>query len=295
MSIVALLLHAAVMSAAAFVLAGLIPRIRAQLAGQAAAPALQVLHDWRRLLRKSPVVTEAASPLLRAAPPLCLVATAAAALLVPSFTTGMATAPASDLLVITGLLALCRVVRALAAIDTGTAAAGFAGAGTMRVGLVAFPALLLALFAVAVLAGTTNLAAAIAALRDAPAIPAVLAVAALAVAVVALDAEDDPSAAELSGWHAAASEAAAALRRVVLLSLVAGLVLPGSMAAADSGLLAWAAGLGAWVLKLALLSAVCAFAGPALRRTGQVGPALGAALLLALLAVLFLFAGQTFA
>ena len=295
MSILALLLHAALMAGVALVLAGLTPIVPALLAGRAPPPALQPLHDWRRLLRKSPVVTHSASALLRAAPPLCLVATAVAALLVPSFTTGMATAPLSDLVVIVGLLGLCRVLRALAAVDAGVAPAGLAAAEAMRAGALAAPALLLGVFAIALLTGTTNLDGVIAGLRDAPALPALLAAGGVAAAVLALDAEDDPASAELSGWHAAASEAAMALRRVVLLSLLADLVLPGGVAALGSGLLAWAGGLAAWAAKLAVLSAASAAAGPVVLRLGQARLVLGTALLLALLAVLFLFAGQTFA
>ena len=85
-----------------------------------------------------------------------------------------------------------------------------------------------------------------------------------------------------------------ALRRVVWLSLLAALLLPGGLALAGSGPVDWLVGLAAWVVKLAVLGAACIVAGPALRRAGQavVGPLMGAAALLGWLGVLFLFAGQ---
>ncbi len=294
--VVALLLHAAVMAGMALLLAGMMPWARARLAGHVGPPVLQPWHDWRRLLRKRPVVAEGTSALLPWAPAVALAAIAVAALLVPSFALGMATAPMADLVVIAGLLGLARGILALAAIDAGTGPAGLAALRSIRLGALAEPAVLLVVFTVALLTGTTNLDASVASLHEAlvPGVPLLLAVAGLAGVVVAAEAEGNTGFAEASGWHEAAAEAAMALRRVVWLSLVAALLLPGGIALAGSGPLDWLVGLAAWVVKLAVLGVACAVAGPALHRAGQVavGPLMGAAVLLGLLAVLFLFAGQ---
>ncbi len=294
MSVIALLLHLVVMAGAAVLLAGALPVLRALLSRRAAPPLLQPWRDWRRLLRKAPVVTAAATPAMLAAPPACLAVTAYVVCLVPSFTMGMATAALSDLLVIAGLLGLCRVVTALAAIDAGTAPSGLAGVRAMQLGALALPALLTASLAVALLTGTTNLDAALAPLRETASWPVLLAACGLAVVAVAVEAEDGGPFAELSGWHLAAAEATVALRRVAWLTLIADLLTPAGMAAAGAGVVSWLAGLLAWAAKLAVLGVGCAAAGPALRRAGEraVARAMGAALLLALLAVLFLVAGQ---
>ncbi len=294
--LLALLLHVPAMAGMALLLAGAMPWLRARLAGRVGPSLLRPWHEWRRLLRKRPVVSEGTSGLAIWAPVAGLAALAMAALLVPSFTLGMATAPLGDLVVIAGLLGLARATGALAAIDAGTGQAGMAAIRSLRLAALAEPTVVLVIFTVALLAGTTNLDAAVASLHEAvvPGVPLLLAVAGLAGVVVAAEAEGDPVVADASGWHAAAAEAGAALRRVVWLSLVVALVLPGGMAPAGAGPLDWLVGLVAWVAKLAVLGAACAMAGPALHRAGQaaIGPLTGAALLLALLAALFLFAGQ---
>lgn len=282
------------MAGMALLLAGAIPAGRARLAGQVGPPIFQPWHDWRRLLRKRPLVTEGTAAWGQWMPALALAATAVAALLVPSFTLGMATAPLGDLVVVAGLLGLARAVGVLAAIDAGTAPGGLAAVRSVRLAALAEPAVVLVAFTVALVAGTTNLDAAVASLHDGamPGVPLLLAIAGLVAVAVAVEAED--AASDASGWHAAATEATRALRRVVWLSLVAALLLPGGLALPGGGPLDWALGLVAWVAKLAVLGAACAVAGPLLHRAGQVaiGPLMGAAVLLGLLAVLFLFAGQ---
>ena len=241
------------------------------------------------------MVVAGSGPLLLAAPPLCLAVTMVAALLTPSFTLGMATAPLSDLVVIAGLLAFCRVASALAALDSGAAAPGLAAAHSVRLAALACPALLLALFAVASITGTTNLDAALAGPREVAALPLLLAGCGVAAVAVALAGEDAAQIAELSGWRIVVARAATALRRVVWLTLTADLLLPAGLASAGGGVGAWLGGIAAWALKIVVLGAGGAVAAASLQRAGAVPRVLGAALLLALLAVLFLFAGQTLA
>ncbi len=294
MSVVAVLLHAALLVGAALLLACAAPWLRARLDRRSAPPFFAVLHDWQRLLRKVPVATEAATPLLVATPPVCLAVTAAAGLLVPSFTLGTATAPLADFLLVVGLLGLCRVLRVLAACDAGSAPGGRAAAVAMRSATVGIPGLLLVAFALSLLAGSANIDTAALAVRDAPGLPLLLTAAGLATAAVALDSEDDPATGELSGWYLAVAQATLALRRAVLLSLVA-VMLPPWIAPPDSGVAGWLLGIMAWAVKLAGLGVACVLAGPALRPAGSVARGCGAALLLVLLAVLFLFAGGSFA
>jgi formate hydrogenlyase subunit 4 len=299
LGVVALVLHGAIAATVALLLAGLLPWGRARLAGYQGPPVLQPLQDWRRLLRKRPVVAEGVSPLFTAAPAISLAATAVAALLVPSFTLGMATAPAADLLVIAGMLAMARAALVLAALDSGTAAAGLVGLGSLRLGALAEAPLLLAVLTVALLAGSTNLDAAIGALRDQGLplrVSLPLTLGALAAIAVATDAEDG-AASEFSGWHLAAVEAAVALRRLVWLSLIACLWLPGGPAQAGSGPLAWPLCLLTWLGKLLLLGVALVMAGRLLRRashTATFPKLIGTALLLAVLGVLFLLVGPGF-
>ncbi len=145
---------------------GCIRRLKARLLGRVGPPLLQPWRDLLRLLRKQPVMAENASWLFAAAPAGCLAAIAAAAALVPSFALGMASAPLADLLVIAGLLALARCILALAAMDVGTAFGGIGASREMTFAVFAEPALLLVIFTLALLAGTTNLDVIAACLRE---------------------------------------------------------------------------------------------------------------------------------
>lgn len=300
-ALLALVLHAALMLAAAPTLAGLLGAGRARLAGRTGPPVRQPWWDLARLLRKQPVVADQASFVTAGAPYACLAATAAVALLVPSFALGMASAPASGLFVIIGLLALARIAVALAALDAGTASGGI---GASRAGLLAAfaePALALVVLSVAMAAGGTNLDHAAAALREGgQGMRVPLALAGVATAMVALvevgrlSADDPMEHLELSGRHLALIDLAGQFRLVAWFGLVAALFLPFGLAPEGAGPGAWLVGLLAWgakvaVLAGALLVAEAAAARMPLFRTVEF---LGVAVLLALLAAGFLFISQ---
>ncbi len=285
--VLALLVHVPLMAGAALLAAGLLPWSAARLEGRAGPSPLQLWLDWRALLRKRPVRPEGASRLFAAAPLVCLATTAVAALLVPSFSLGMATAPAADLVVVAGLLALSRGVLALAALDAGSAPGALTALGSLRTGLVAEPALLPLALTLAVLTGSTNLSVAGSALGETalPSLPLLVVLCGLA-GIATLGGPDDLPA--FSGWQRAAAEASVALRRVVWLSLLASLALPASLAPPGFDIVAWILAILAWSLKLAVLTAFCAAAATlAEREAGTVG----ISLLLVVAGLLFLLTG----
>ena len=96
--VLTLALHAALVLAAAPLLAGLRALVRARLLGRAGPDVLQPCRDLARLLRKHPVLPDTTSWLFTAVPFVCLAVAVTAALLVPSFALGMATAPLADLI-----------------------------------------------------------------------------------------------------------------------------------------------------------------------------------------------------
>ena len=292
------LLHLALVLAAAPVLVGLVAWLEARMQGRAVAPLLQPWRDITRALRRMPVVAEGTSWLFRAAPALRLAVLVVAASLVPSFTRHMALAPAADLLVIAGLLALARALSALAALDEGAAAVVHSAAEALARGAMAAPALLLVVFGFAVAAGGTGLAAVLGTSPDdAPGLlPAALP---MALALVLVAASDAPAGAtpERSGRHEALAAAGDALRLLVWLDLAA-LFLPPFLPPDRSDPAAmvgdWLIFLPAWLAKMALLAAMVAAARtlgprPAPR---QVPGMLAMASLLAVLGVVLLFAGQ---
>ena len=315
-----LLIHMALMLAAAPVVLGLIRRLKARMVGRAGPPVVQPLLDLARLLRKQPVVADGTSWVLRAAPLASLAATVAAASLVPSFALGMATSGIADLLAIAGLLAVARVTVALAAMDTGTAFGGIGASREMTFSVFSEPVFFLVVFTLALLAGTTNLDTVVGLISSGTfGLRISLALALVATLVVALVEcgripVDNPAShleltmvheamvLELSGRHLAMIELAAALRLLIWMSLIAVIFAPFGIAVgdADGASLApwlWALGIAAWALKIGLMSAgLAAFETTRAKlRVFRVPEMLGMALLLGLLAAIFLFVSQGFA
>ncbi len=311
----ALLLHLALMLAMAPLLTGLVRRMKARMTGRTGPPLLQHWRDLARLLRKQPVVAEGTSWLFRAAPAASLAATLAACALVPSFALGMTTADSADLLVLAGLLAASRVITALAAMDTGTAFGGIGASREMTFATFAEPALILVIFSLALMAGTTNLDA-IAGLVGSGALGlrvsmalAFVALGAVAIAETGRVPIDNPAShleltmvheamvLEYSGRHLAMIELAASLKLLLWLSLMVAVFIPFGLATATGPTLLWGPAILLWLIKIAFLGAVLAGfeTSRAKMRVFRVPEFLGMALLLGLLAAIFLFVSQGFA
>ena len=306
-AMLALLLHAGLMLAAAPILAGLLQAAQARIAGRTGPPVLQPWREHARLLRKTPVVAEHASFVTSGAPGVCFAATAAAALLVPSFALGMAGAGAADLFVIVGLLALARIALALAALDAGTSIGGVGASRTALLTVLGEAALVLVVLVVALTAGGTNLDRAAAVLREgglgmrvplalagATAVLVTLVDAGLGPASSALAAGESAALQEISGWHLALFALAGQLRRLTWLSLAAALFLPFGLAPEGSGPGSWIAGLLAWIVKMGALGGVVllAEAWGATLRVMRRAELLGLAVLLALVAAMLLLSSQ---
>ena len=311
-SLAALAVHVTLLLVLAPTLTGCLRWTKARLTGRAGPPPLQPWRDLLRLARKQPALAENASWLFRAAPATAFAATLAAAALVPGFALGMATAPLADLLTIIGLLALARCTLVLAGLDIGTSFGGIGGSRAMTLSTLAEPVLLLVIFTLALLAGTTNLDAIALALRDGTAgslvplglaLPAVLLVALVEngrapadnrAALAETGMQHEALLAEYSARHLALLEATAALNLLVWLDLIAAIFAPFGTATPDSGSLVWLLALPLWGLKLGLLAGALALfeAGLAGMRVFRVAELLGLALLLGALAAVLLFVCQ---
>ena len=314
LSVLAWVLHVALVLAAAPVLVGLVRRIKARLLGRIGPPVLQPWRDLLRLWRKQAVCAENASWLFHAAPIAAFAATAAAAALVPSFAMGMATAPMADLLVIAGLLTLARCILALAAMDVGTAFGGIGASREMTFAVFAEPALMLVFVTLSLLIGTTNLDLIATALHDGGAgLRVSLGLTLIGTIIVAIAENgripvDNPAThleltmvheamvLEYSAWHLALIEAGAALKLLIWLGLIASVYAPFGLAAATAPLL-WPVGLLAWAAKIGLLATALAVfeVSIAKMRVFRVPEYLGVSVLLGLLAAVFLLVSQGFA
>lgn len=286
-------------------LTGWIRKAKARLQNRRGAPVLQPYRDLYKLLGKEVRVAHTASPLFRAAPYVVFVATWLAAATVPLITVDLPTAMIADIIVLVGLLALARFFLALAGMDVGTAFGGMGASREMLVSALAEPAMLLAVFTLAMTAHSTNLASVIDSHLEGPLVlrPSFLfALGALVLVAIAETGRipvDNPSThleltmiheamiLEYSGRHLALMEWAAQIKLLLYGSLIANVFVPWGIARGlEPGALA--VGLVAVVLKLALLGALLATAETVLAkmRLFRVPAFLNLALLLALLGLL---------
>jgi formate hydrogenlyase subunit 4 len=290
-------------------LTGFVRKVKARLLRRQGPPLLQPYRDLLRLIRKEAVVAESASWLFRAAPYLIFAATWVAAALVPTFATGLLFSWSADLIAIVALLGSARFFLALAGMDVGTSFGGIGASREVMIASLAEPAMIMVVFTLALIAGSTQLSTVASHMMHAEVglrVSLGLALVALVMVAIAENARipvDNPAThleltmvheamiLEYSGRHLAVIEAAAMLKLLLYVSLIAAMFLPWGIAEAGAGPAAYATGLVTYAAKLgvgAFLLAVFEIS-IAKMRVFRVPGFLGAALMLALLATLLMF------
>jgi formate hydrogenlyase subunit 4 len=299
------LLQALLYAALAPLLAGWIRKIKAKLQNRRGASLLQPYRELYKLFAKEARMAHTASALFRAAPYIVFVATWLAASAVPLISAGLPTAAIADVIVMAGLLALARFFLALAGMDVGTAFGGMGASREMLVSALAEPAMLVAVFTLAMTAHTTNVASMVdhqlltASVLRPSFLFAFAGLVLVAVAECGRIPVDNPAThleltmiheamiLEYSGRHLALMEWAAQLKLLLYGTLLVNVFLPWGIA---RGLdpRALAAGLSLVVVKLAVLGAVLAVSETVLAkmRLFRAPAFLNLALLLALLGLL---------
>ncbi len=286
-------------------LVGWVRKVKALLQNRRGAPVLQPYRDLRKLLVKETRVAHTASPLFRAAPYIVFVSTWLGAATVPLIAVDLPTAAIADIIVLVGLLALGRFFLALAGMDVGTAFGGMGASREMLVSALAEPAMLMAIFTLAMGAHSTNLSTVIGhQLADGLALrPSILfALGGLTLVAIAETGRipvDNPAThleltmiheamlLEYSGRHLALMEWAAQIKLVLYGALIANIFFPWGIGESFSpGSLAL--GIGAIVAKLLLLGGALAIAESVLAkmRLFRAPAFLNLALLLSLLGLL---------
>ncbi|MFL5253926.1 MAG: NADH-quinone oxidoreductase subunit H [Rhodopila sp.] len=252
--LVAQLVHIALVLVAAPSLAGATDWFEARLAGRAGPSLLEPFQDLVRLSRKAPALPENASPVLTLAPAVSLAATLSAAALVPSITLGMALSPLADGLVVAGLLSIGRIAGCLAALDIGAAPSGRGAERSSATAVLAEPALLMFVFALALMGGSFSLDQIIGQQRDGLLLPAAASALALTSLLALVYADIAGSAPELyqdlSGIDLAIARFTSWLRQIVWINLIGALFLPIGMAGPRAGIGDSGTGLAAWLIKL---------------------------------------------
>jgi formate hydrogenlyase subunit 4 len=294
-------------------LTGFVRKVKARLLRRRGPPVWQPYLDLVRLLRKDVVLAENASWLFRSAPYLIFAATWVAAALVPTFATGLAFSWTADLIAIIALLGSARFVLALAGMDVGTSFGGIGSSREAMIASLAEPAMLLVVFMLALIAGSTQLST-VAAFMASPdvglRVSLGLALVALVMVAIAENARvpvDNPAThleltmvheamvLEYSGRHLAVVELAASLKLLLYLSLIACVFAPWGLAPAEADAASHAIGAASWLAKLAAAGFLLALFETAIAkmRVFRVPEFLGAALMLALLGTLLRFVSES--
>ena len=301
------------MLALAPLLTGYVRSLKAHLLRRQGPSVLQPYRDLLKLIRKEAVLAHNASWVFRVAPYLVFATTLTAAALVPTFATGLAFSPAADLIAIVALLASARFVLALAGLDVGTSFGGIGSSPEMMIASLAEPAMLMIVFTLSLLAGSTQLSSVSAFMQEPQVglrVSLAMSLVALLMVAIAENARipvDNPAThleltmvheamiLEYSGRHLAVIEAAVSLKLLLYFSLIACLFVPWGIATAGEGPAAFAVGLASYLAKLAGLGFLLAVFenGTAKMRVFRVSDFLGAALMLGMLAALLLFVSQS--
>jgi len=293
---------------------GITRKVKARVLRRIGPPVLQTYFDIWKLMHKEMVLAHNASWIYRVAPYLVFAVTWVAAALVPTYCTDLLFSWSADLIVIVALMATARFALALAGMDVGTAFGGIGSSREMMIASLAEPAMLLIVFTLALVAGTTQLSAIAALFTNTPVglrVSLGLALLALICVAIAENARipiDNPAThleltmvheamvLEYSGRHLAMIEAAAAVKLVLYFSLIACLFVPFGMATEERSLSALAVGLLAYLAKMTVLAALLPIgeASVAKMRVFRYPIFLGSAFAAAALAVFLLFVSRGF-
>jgi formate hydrogenlyase subunit 4 len=292
---------------------GLVRRVKAHLLRRQGPGLIQPYRDLARLLRKDVVLADNASWLFRVTPYLIVSATWVAVSLVPTFRVGLMFSWSADLIAIIALIGSARFFLALAGLDVGTSFGGIGSSREVMIASLAEPAMIMIVFTLALLAGSTQLstmAEFLVSSRVGLRVSLGLALIALIIVAIAENARipvDNPAThleltmvheamvLEYSGRHLALIELAASLKLLLYVSLVACLFIPWGIAGRDDGLPVLGLGVLAYVGKLMVAGALLALfeTSIAKMRVFRVPDLLGAALMLGLLATLLLFVSRS--
>ncbi|HEV8027774.1 MAG TPA: NADH-quinone oxidoreductase subunit H [Stellaceae bacterium] len=306
------LLQLTLLVALAPLLTGIIRKVKARLNARIGPALLQPYRDLWRLLRKEVVLAPNASWLFRTSPYLIFTAIWIAAAIVPTFASGLLLSRTADLIALVALLGTARFALALAAMDVGTSFGGIGASREMMIASLAEPAMLMVTFTVALVVRSTSLPhiAEFLLTHDVGIrVSLLLGLLSLVMVAIAENARipvDNPAThleltmvheamvLEYSGRHLALIEAASMLKLLLYLSLIASVFFPWGMAIGPLGTAGLAVGLAAYIAKLITGSILLAVfeTSIAKMRVFRVAEFLGGALLLGLLAAIFLYVSQ---
>jgi len=257
-------------------LVGLIRWMKARLQNRRGAPAWQPYFELRKLFAKEVIVSTNASWIFHATPFVVFATALAVTFLLPLLAVPLPMDRMGDLLLVVYLLLLGTFFLALAGLDPGSAFGGMGSSREMTVGALAEPTVALAIFALALRAGSTNLGRIAAQTMTDPLVVIspgyILAFGALFIVMLAEAGRlpiDNPAThleltmiheailLEYSGRYLALIEWAAALKLLIFFTLLGNLFVPWGVATALTPV-ALATAIGTLLVKFVILAAAVA-------------------------------------
>ena len=294
-------------------LTGFVRKMKARLLRRQGPPLLQPYRDLIRLMRKEVVLAESASWLFRVIPYIVFAGTWVAASLVPTFRGGLLFSWSADLIALIALLGSARFFLALAGLDVGTSFGGIGSSREVMIASLAEPAMLMIMFTLALIAGSTQLSIMAAHMVSGEVglrVSLGLALLALIMVAIAENARipvDNPAThleltmvheamvLEYSGRHLALIDLASELKLLLYVSVIGCLFTPWGIAPPNGTAVEIAVGFATYIAKLAVGGVLLAVfeTSIAKMRVFRVPAFLGAALMLGLLATLLLFVSRS--
>ncbi len=311
-TLLSILLQLLLLLVLAPLVSGCIKNWKAKLQNRRGPPVWQPYLDLAKFLRKDMVISENASWIFSVAPYVVFFTSLLVGLLVPTLTMQAPLSLFGGVLAIIGLLALGRFFLALGGLDPGSAFGGMGSSREMTIAAIAEPALMLAIFTVAITAGSTDLSQIVAATHGLTLRlinPAhLMAFAALFIVLLAETGRvpvDNPAThleltmiheamlLEYSGRYLAFMEWGASIKQLVLMAILVNIFLPAGLAANGTAATLVLA-LGIFLIKIFVLSGAIVVVETvnAKLRLFRVPDLLSAAFVLATLALLSTFLFQ---
>ncbi len=302
-------LQTALLLALAPLITGCIRNWKARLQNRRGPRVWQPYFDLIKFLRKDMVISEHASWVFSAAPYVVFITALLTGLMVPMATVSAPLSLFGGVLAVVGLLALGRFFMALGGLDPASAFGGMGSSREMTIAAIAEPALMLAIFTVAITVGSTDFSHIVASVQqsgwDLLNPTRLMAFAALFIVLLAETGRipiDNPAThleltmiheamlLEYSGRYLALMEWGASIKQLVLMAILVNIFLPLGLAAGGSAL-ALGLGLAFFLLKILVLAAAVVLVETvnAKLRLFRVPDLLSAAFVLAAMALLSTF------
>lgn len=257
-------------------LVGLIRWMKARLQNRRGSPIWQPYLELQKLFAKEVILSTNTSWIFRATPFIAFASTLAVTLLLPLLAVPLPLDRMGDLIVVAYLLLVATFFLSLAGLDPGSAFGGMGSSRAITVGALAEPTLALAVFALALGAGSTNLGQIVERTMEVPLAVLspghLLAFGALFIVMLAETGRlpiDNPAthleltmiheaiALEYSGRYLALIEWAGWLKLLIFFTLLGNLFIPWGVAT-ETTAAGLAMAVGTLVLKLVLLAGIVA-------------------------------------